>query len=101
MDFGAAHHPRSEGSGFGAATGPNLLLQVDRGTETGKLVGLPLGYQFAAILAMEKLQNLGDRRPGRTKAGRVVASTDVQRHFAWGQLLAGRGQVSSRFLAGF
>jgi hypothetical protein len=55
MDSGVARHPRSEGSGFGAAIGPNLQLQVDRGTASGKLEGLPLGYQFAAILAMEKL----------------------------------------------
>ena len=73
MDFGAARHPRSEESGFGAAIGPNLQLQVDIGTASGKQEGLPLGYQFAAILAMEKLQNLGDRRPRRAEAGWVVA----------------------------
>ena len=55
MDFGAAHRPGSEGSGFGSAIGPNLLLQVGRGTASEKLKGLSLGYQFAAILAMEKL----------------------------------------------
>ena len=73
-DFGAAHHPRSAGTGFGAAIGPNLLLQVDRGTESGKVEGLPLGYHFAANLAMEKLQNLRDRR---AEVGRVVAQRDV------------------------
>ncbi len=73
MDFGVARHPRSEGSGVGAANGPNLQLQVDRGTASGKLEGLPLGYQFAAILAMEKLQNLGDRRTRRAETGWVVA----------------------------